>query len=345
MKLSSDLPLSTMFFKHWHTDDTEVGVVVAKARFWRREDGVFAVDPTPPDLILTEVFMGEPGLSPVMYDQDIAPGKAATDLIIHAYARSPRAAMLTDWPVAVRIANRMQYGFHVRGPSQWQKGAAGWRLTAPEAVQIVPITYADAFGGGAPGQADDTPEVFQFNPVGVGFANKARLAQGQPIAAAQIGELAEFMQGDPLAPMMVHGFGAVAKTWLPRRADAGTFDAAWQLARAPRMPPDYDLRFWNAAHRRLQFTDLLRGVEIIEITGVSHHSPVTTVALPHAALGIQAGGEDQAHLRMVLDTVEIDVRSDTTAEHRLNLTWRCRIDAPHRFATGDILSISPQEQA
>ena len=43
---------------------------------------------------------------------------------------------------ALRIANRMQYGFHVRGPSQWHKGHAGWRLTAPAPVQTVPITYA-----------------------------------------------------------------------------------------------------------------------------------------------------------------------------------------------------------
>ncbi len=343
MHLTSDLPIASMFFKHWHTDDTEVGVVVAKARFWRRDDGVFVADPTPPDLILTEIFMGDPTQSPVMYDQDIAPGKAATDVILHAYARSPRGAVLTDWPVAVRVANRLQYGFHVRGPSQWQKGAAGWRLTPPEPVQTVPITYALAYGGMAPGSDAAIPDVFQFNPVGTGFANRASLANGQPILAAQIGELAEFMQGDPLAAMMVHGFGAIAKTWLPRRAEAGTFDAAWQLARAPRMPADYSLRYWNAAHRQLQFTDSFKGVEVIEVTGVSHHSPVVSVALPFVALGLQADGDDTAQQRMVLDTVEIDLRSDSPADHCLQLTWRCHIDAPHRFATGEILSIPPED--
>lgn len=343
MKLSTDLPVAAMFFKHWHTDDTEVGVVVAKARFWRRDDAVFVADPTPPDLILAEVFMGDPTQSPVMYDQDIAPGKAATDVILHAYARSPRGALLTDWPVAVRVANRMHYGFHVRGPSQWQKAAAGWRLTPPEPVQTVPITYALAYGGIAPGSDAALPDVFQFNPVGAGFANRASLASGQPIVAAQIGELAEFMQGDPLAAMMVHGFGAVAKTWLPRRAEAGTFDADWQLSRAPRMPANYSLRYWNAAHRQLQFTDPFKGVEVIEVTGVSHHSPIVSVALPYAALGLQADGDDTAQQRMVLDTVEIDLRSDTPGDHCLQLTWRCRIDAPHRFATGEILSIPPED--
>jgi len=33
MHLTSRLPLSHMFFKHWHVDDTEVGVVVSKAVF------------------------------------------------------------------------------------------------------------------------------------------------------------------------------------------------------------------------------------------------------------------------------------------------------------------------
>jgi len=343
VKLSSDLPIAAMFFKHWHTDDTEVGVVVAKAQFWRRGDGVFEVDPVPPELILAGVFMGDPATSPLMYDQDIAPGKAATDLISHAYARSPRGALLTDWPVAVRIADRMQYGFHVRGPSQWQKRSAVWRLSAPQPVQTVPITYALAYGGIATVQTDGPPQVFQFNPVGMGFANRASPDIGAPIAAAQIGELAEFMQSDPLAAMMVHGFGAVAKTWLPRRSEAGTFDAGWQTHRAPRMPPDYSLRCWNAAHRQLQFTDPLKGVEVIEVTGVSHHTPIVTVALPDVALGLFADGDDAAQQRMMLDTVEIDLRSDTAAEHCLTLTWRCRIDAPHRFVSGEILHIQPEE--
>ena len=343
MKLSTDLPLAAMFFKHWHTNDTEVGVVVAKARFWRRGDGVFEVDPIPPELILAEVFIGDPASSALMYDQDIAPGKAATDLIIHAYARSPRGAQLTDWPVAMRISGGKQYGFHVRGPSQWQKRTAVWRLSAPQPVQTVPITYALAYGGTAAGQTDDAPQVFQFNPVGIGFATRASLDIGEPIAAPQIGELAEFMQSDPLAAMMVHGFGAVAKTWLPRRSDAGTFDANWQLARAPRMPPDYNLRYWNAAHRQMQFADPLKGVEVIEVTGVSHHSAIVSVALPDVALGLFADGDDAAQLRMMLDTVEIDLRSDTAAEHCLTLTWRCRIDAPHRFVSGEILHIQPEE--
>ena len=330
-----------MFFKHWHTDNTEVGVVFAKARFWRRDDGVFVVDPTPPDLIMVEVFMGGSASSALLHDQDITPGKTATDLIVHAYARRPRAAVLTDWPVALRIANRMQYGFHVRGPSQWQKGHAGWRLTAPAPVQTVPITYAHAYGGAVPDQSD-LPPVFQFNPIGMGFANRASLTQGQPFAAPQIGELAEFMQGDPMAALIVHGFGAIAKTWLPPRADAGTFDAAWQLARAPRMPADYSLRYWNAAHRQMQISQGLKGWEVIKISGISHHSPVVRVALPMTALAIQAGGHETLQQRMVLDTVEIDLCSDTPSEHCLHLTWRCRIDAPHRFDTGELFSIPPE---
>ena len=343
MKLSTDLPISAMFFKHWHTDDTEVGVVVAKARFWRRSDGVFVVDTTPPDLILAEIFDGDPASSALLHDQDIAPGKAATDLILHAYGRSPRGALLTDWPVAVRIAHRLTYGFHLRGPAQWQRGSAGWRITSPEPVNTVPISYALAYGGITPGDSDLEPKVFAFNPVGAGFIDAARLRQADAFVAPQIGELAEFMQADPTAQMMVHGFGAIAKTWLPRRAEAGTFDAAWQQSRAPRMPRDYSLRYWNAAHRQLQFTDALRGSEVIEIAGISHHSPVVSVALPMASLAIQASGQDSLQQRMVLDTVEIDLRSDTPAEHCLALTWRCRIDAPQRFDSGELFNIPPED--
>jgi len=50
MKLSSDLPISYMPFAHWHTDDTEVGVVVAKATFELTSDGQTRPQADPPEI-------------------------------------------------------------------------------------------------------------------------------------------------------------------------------------------------------------------------------------------------------------------------------------------------------
>lgn len=343
MKLVTDLPLATIFFKHWHIDDSEVGIIVAKARFYRAQDGLFYVNGQAPELVFAEVFDGDPALgAPLAQDQDIAPGKMATDLIVHAIARSPRGAALADWPVALRIADRLHYGFHVRGPAFWQKQTIGWRRSAAQPLCEVPIDFRHAYGGRAPGNDANTPELFEFNPAGQGFANRALLQRGDEFPAAQIGELAEFIAQDPLAPMTVHGFGPISKTWLPRRSDAGTFDEHWRQTRAPRMPPDYDLRFWNTAHRPLQLSPPLKGWERIEVGGISHHSATIPVTLPAASLYIEARGDADLDQRMVLDTVEVDLRSDTPAEHSLLLTWRARIQASHLYHKARILSIEPE---
>ncbi len=128
MHLISRLPLSFMFFKHWHTDDTEVGVVIAKARFERAEDGGFYATQTPPELLLEDIYEGDPATSPLVSEQDIAPAKIGTDLVINAIARSPEAKPAPDWAVGVSIVDKLHYSFRVRGPSKWEHKMTGWKL-------------------------------------------------------------------------------------------------------------------------------------------------------------------------------------------------------------------------
>jgi hypothetical protein len=309
MHLTTDLPLAAMFFKHWDTDDTEVGVVVAKARFLRGGDGNFWVTDAP-ELVLAEVFASDPATTPLLADQDIAPGKAATDLLIHAIARAPGGNALGDWPVTVSVPDRLTYGFQVRGPTRWEKHREAWRQSKPEPLTELPLSYALAYGGQAPG--DDAPESHDFNPAGLGFATPRLLKDGNPFPAAQIGDLADFMATDPLATWTVHGLGPIAKAWLPRRGHAGTFDAQWHRTRHPRMPHDYSYRFWNAAPARLQFAEGLLGHETITVSGVSLDG-MTHVQLPGAQLVLFCGSDQP--LAMPLDTVEADIRAADPAEH------------------------------
>ena len=336
MHLTSRLPLSFMFFKHWHTDDTEVGVVIAKARFERATDGMFYASQTPPEFLLEDTYEGDPATSPLISEQDIAPAKIGTDLLINAIARSPEAKPATDWPVSVSIADRLHYSFRVRGPSNWEHRATGWKPGKPEPVTEVPITYALAYGGMAAGADADNPEVFEFNPSGIGFTTPQSRANKDPFPAPQIGELAEFMAADPQTEMTVHGFGPIAKSWLPRRAEAGTFDAAWQQTRHPRMPVDYGLGFWNAAPKPLQISPALAGNEIIMLAGVSHTAETIDARLPGVALTLRMTGQENSYQDMVLDTVLVDVSDQMIEKHSLTLLWRCLITTPDRFETGDI---------
>jgi hypothetical protein len=335
VRLTTALPLSCVFFKHWHTDDTEVGVVVAKARFVRGPHGHFYVVAAPP-LVLEESFAGDPAWTPLVQDQDIAPGKIGTDILIDAVARCADGAARTDWPVYVQIPDRLDYGFRVCGPATWQKGWSGWSLAPPAQVREVPLSYTLAYGGAAPGETVETPDVFDFNPAGRGYANARLLAGKEPFAAPQIGELAEFMAQDPTARMTVHGLGPIAKAWLPRRSQAGTFDKDWQQYRHPRMPHDYSLRFWNAAPLPLQVDPPLLGHEEIRLRGISATHPEVVCPLPRVQLVLQLTGEEHSHSVMTLDTVQLDLRDPAPEAHQMTLIWRARILAPHRYAEGQI---------
>lgn len=338
MKLSSRLPLSLMFFKHWHTDDTEVGVVIAKARFVRREGGESLRADAAPGLELHDVFEGDPAGSELIGEQDLAPGKIGTDLTIRATARSPEGRALADWPVTVDIPERLHYGFQVRGPSVWRRGRlGGWERTAPELISEVPITYARAYGGSAPGPQGEM-RMHEPNPAGIGLVTRERLNAEAEIPVPQIGALAEFMATDPLAEMTVHGFGPIAKAWLPRRAHAGTFDADWQATRHPRMPRDYSLRFWNAAPAQMQLNPPLRGDEEIAVTGISLRPNPVRLRLPGVWCALEARGETTERLEMVLDTVMLDLQNEDPRTHCATLTWRARVPAPHRFTAGEVIS-------
>ncbi|MCC5973395.1 MAG: DUF2169 domain-containing protein [Rubellimicrobium sp.] len=341
MKLSSLLPVAAMYFRHWHTDDTEVGIVVAKAEFRPDETGKFRAVPKPAPLCLVDEFEGDPATSPLLREQEISPGKRGTDLTIRAIARAPGGKPLPDWAVSVRIPDRLYYEFRVRGPSEWRRGLLGWRQSDPEPMTEMPISYAYAFGGPARGNPEmEHPPVFEENPAGLGHATSESLAGKQSFAAPRIGALAEFIAAEPGQQMTVHGFGPIAKAWLPRRGFAGTFDENWKTTRHPRMPRDYDLAFWNAAPTPLQIVPGLAGTESILLQGIRHAPEPVALTLPGVRLHLLARGEggNEERVSLTLDTVDLDLRAPDAGAAIMTLVWRGLVTGPGRFQSGEIQS-------
>lgn len=335
MNLNSSLPISHTAFAHWHTDDTEVGIIVAKAAFLMSADGTLPQVP-PPALDMADAFAGDPATSALITEQDIAPLKPKTDLIIRGSARSPQAEPRTDWPVTIEIPDVLHYSFHVRGPATWFKPMLRWKLSAPDPVTVVPLTYDLAYGGRC--GTDDAVVHFEQNPAGRGFMTDSALVTVESFAAPQIGLLADFMAATPTHAMTVCGTMPLAKAWLPRRSFAGTFDAAWERDRHPRMPLNYDLTFWNAAHPRLQVTPHLTGDEVIRLSGMSHDHATVDVGLPGARLAVRSTSEPSADLiPMNLDTIDLDVEKIDTGQITLTLLWRAKVSDREAYAAAEII--------
>ena len=337
MIIATALPLQSLFFKHWHTDDQEVGVIVSKARFLRTDSGAFRPTGAAPPLQTCDVFEGDPATGYLLHEQDIAPAKAATDLIIHGQARSPDAQALADWSVSVSIADKLSYEFHVRGPCQWERRLGRWRLSPPNPITTLPLHYGLSYGGTAPGDDPEVPEIYEYNPAGIGYVTEKRRALKNSFAAPQIGLLAEFMAPDIYSDMTVCGTGPLAKAWLPRRSNAGTFDEDWQRVRHPRMPNDYSSRFWNCAPAELQISPYLKGHEIIKLTGFSHDIAPLRLQLPGAGLHVSLSGDSSTDLPMVLDTVTIDVAAADPAKHTIDMVWRALIRDPGAYHKARII--------
>jgi len=335
MNVFSRLPLSLLFYKHWAPDDREVGVVLAKAVFKRHGDGKMRAGPAP-GVSLEDVFDGDPAWAPLIAEQDIAPCKRGTDLTLAATARSAEGKPRGDWAVEVTVPGRLHYQFQVRGPAAWTPRRRRWERSAPELVNEVPLTYALAFGGAAPGPDGDT--VYAYNPAGIGLVTPERLAARDEIPAPQIGLLGELMAEDPLATISVQGTGPIAKSWLPRRAFAGTLDADWLADRHPRMPADFDPQFWNAAPGALQLKDGLRGDEVIAVAGVTEAPGPVETPLPGVWCGLRMSGTAPTEQMLGLDTVHLDISDPDPEEHSVTLIWRTQIDQPERFREAEVIS-------
>lgn len=336
MKLSSDLPITHMGFAHWHTDDTEVGIIIAKACFTLSSDGTTQPQTPPPDLEMADKYEADPSNSALLFEQDIAPQKRKTDLVIRGSARSFEAEPLPGWTVAVEIADVLHHGFVVRGPSVWEKQRSRWHLSEPDPVPTVPMSYAVAYGGSF--GEDGKKEFFDQNPAGIGFISQTAASHLQQLPAPQIGLQAEFMTGDPFATMSVQGTMPMAKTWLPRRALAGTFDDTWKRTRHPRMPKDYDLAFWNISHPRLQIKSHLEGDETISLTGLSHLRHTFALQLPGEKLVVRSkSNSDAPDIAMTLDTVDVDVEKVDDGSVSITLLWRAMLIDSADYEAAEII--------
>lgn len=333
MRIRNNTVFQTTTFLHWNAKDEEMATVIVKGMLFRQGEG-WAYLITQPEIRADDNYAGDVASSYLLNEQDIAPFKPATDLLIVADACAPAGDPLEEWPVEVSIPGRLSYGFHVRGPSQWEKNMWGeWTLSPPQKVTDVPIDYSRAFGGSA--LDGEQLIAFEHNPAGCGVYSENDLNELDTLPAPQLGLLAEFSAVKVNDPMTVCGFGPIAKTWLPRRGLAGTFDDIWRKTRHPRMPKDYDFRYWNCAPGPLQLSPFLRGGETISFRHLSAISDDYSVVLPNTKI-VGTLSPDGVRVPFNLDSVSVNIRGESAESHSVELIWRARIPVDESMTTFEV---------
>lgn len=299
-------------------DGMDYLVVMLKATYTL--DGVGGMDPAElqREIVLADTFLGEEGTSSIAYASDLVIGKASTDVVLVGSAY-PREAGAREGEIGVQVGPARATA-RVFGDREWQSALGVTRMSRPEPFDRIPLAYERAAGG-----SDDSPsaerdhEFDARNPIGVGFrAKRTRLV----VDATQLPNFERpdaliRTPGDRPAPAPV---GFVAPGWQPRVAFAGTYDATWKETRSPRLPTDFDARFWDVAPPGLSVPGRLRGDEHGAALGVSPRGLLrfTLPGLqPAAAAMSRVGGS--LPLDLGLDRVVID--GDAGLHGEVILVW------------------------
>ena len=260
-------------------------------------------------------YLGEPGKSSVRREPEVAFTKPGTDCVLQGHAVAPRAATQVD--VGFRVGELTKLA-RVTGDRRWDQGLLGAKSTPPSPFERMPLVWERAFGGwDRTAEKEEHHQCDPQNPVGVGFVGKkGKALPGAPLPNIEDPRELLTSQTGRIAPV---GFGFTGHHWQPRAKFGGTFDEAWEKARAPRLPKDFDRRFFLAAAPGLSSPTHLRGDERVVVIGATAEGrwefslpgiqpPRCAVALRHTA------GQD---LTTALDTVIVDADA-----RQVVLLWR-----------------------
>ena len=315
MELINHSPYTAGIVVDMDRDGADTLVLVVKATFDIMPDGDLKLSSEQRDIEWADVYAGEPGASSVLYESDTTWGRTGTDiaLIGHAY---PQRIGDRQVDVMLRVG-QLEKSARVFGDRHWQKMLASVGMSAPEPFERIPLLWERSFGGvdltpADPKHHNQEPR----NPVGRGFRAKySQIAlDGMPLPNVE--DPRHLISGPTNHPPPI-GFGFVAKSWAPRVGFAGTYDDAWQKARAPLLPDDYNPRFSVAASEGLWAANGLYGGEVVDLVQLTPNGPLR-FALPKVnVLGSYLAKVPPTDLDMRLVVVFIDADRMT-----LTLLWQ-----------------------
>jgi hypothetical protein len=331
--LDNRTPLDAMHLVLPDGQGGEAMLLVVKSAFDIASDGTPHPTETPAKIRMADEFVGEPARGIPLADSDLVLHKPRADVLIHeAIAHAPKGrptqSMFVELHVGFPGGPASDVAAHDRKQAQLIKslrvtGDRVWQGDDPS--EPLPFTtmklgWERAYGGTRskrePASRPETqPEFDERNPLGIGWGG-ARSCDPQILS-----ELPNLE--DPEAPMVRRdsacvptSFGAVARTWLPRRALAGTFDDDWKQRRRPLAPRDHDPAFNQSAPADQQL-ERCSGGEPVRLVNLTPEGE-WLFRIPTLDLPVNLFFEDRLErAELTIDTVEIEPQA-----RRVTLTQR-----------------------
>jgi hypothetical protein len=250
MEFVNETAVQAAWTMGFERDGREMVIVAIKATYTIPRDGA---EPRLADeqveLVESDEFTGEPGLSAPRYESDYAHRKPMCDVLVNGAAYAPPGKVVRQTTVGLRVGPMVKT-FTVCGHRVWKKGVIGLSVSDPEPFDVMPITYDAAFGG----------QQFLHNPVGRGHARSRDGLDGQPLPNT---EETGTPVTDPAGAYRPMSLGAIGRNWQPRVAHTGTYDQAWLDNRAPFWPDDFSYAYFQAALPDQQIPYPVGGEEVV----------------------------------------------------------------------------------
>lgn len=336
MKLRSHIDFPAFVFQKYNNRKELMAVATVSALFTVDAEGVLRPVKKQRDIAMSDEFRSAENAPDHLFrTSDFVPFRPATDVTALAIARSPAGNAQASWLAGIMVGNE-QYVLRVHGPRHWfYDKVAGWKLSDAKPVTEVPLDYYGSYGGDrlVPEDHDSHGNVDIWNPVGPGVVTH-QTSHKIAVTAPQI-EHVDTPIIDALEVYQPQGFAPIAPVWRFRERFVGTYDATWLETQHPFLPPDFDPRFYNAAHPALQFDPYLRGDELIRVANMFPGRPDLAFYLPHLAFGAVATHDSGQTVKspMVLDGVHLELLEE---EPQVRLTWRMSLPWRDGVKTVDI---------
>ncbi len=296
-------------------DGAPVAVTIIKATFDISDPAHPVMAATQEPVIITPMFVADDPAATVLRCVENTPDHDGTDVIINACAHAPDGVPVETMQVDARIADR-QIAMSVTGNRVWEKRMLQVRPSAPDPFTKMPLIYERAFGGGHASSSGATPVEDRRNPAGCGYCEDATALIGTPVPNIEWPD-SLLSRAKNTVQTPVAGFAAIPPSWEPRSTLAGTYDDLWERTRMPHWPVDAQPDFFRVAHPALQFSEALRGHEIITLTNMTANGSLS-FRLPRLIPTVRnrihgAWSRQQVPLRRVIIEPE---------QNRLVMVWR-----------------------
>ncbi|NHZ93414.1 DUF2169 domain-containing protein [Massilia sp. CCM 8733] len=288
-----------------------------------------------------DVYVGEPGLSAMLYGSDLARFKPRCDVLFNASAHAngkPVQSMEVVWQVGP-----LRKGLRVHGSRNWRKRLGIVSLTDAEPFSQMPLHFGNAFGGmrtykkGWGETATTLVEAHPENPDGIGwFGSRSNdEIDGQP--APMLESLDDAVR-KPNGNQRPIAFSAIARHWHPRPKYGGTYDDKWQREIFPFLPEDFDEQFNQCAPEDQQMPYPKGGEQIILRNMMAGRSDVR-FRLPkcdNVIVRILRSDYSSEECLAVPDTIYFEPN-----EERFSVVWRLSTPVKRRLNEFHTIAVGP----